>query len=186
MSKFTKLWFSIFNRGYSTYYSEWGVSSTFLLGRQYTFTSKPLCPTRFSKLRKFPSFLAQLLRRAALCLLIRHVNGFPLRKKLWKHMKIYWISIIMEVPLNSVVILKRRLPTELKSAVWNVQPFFNCTDTLLFSFCLGLMIFFPLRLFILDIPLTQSQHYPAFVPKQIYLVIGPGPDVLQLRDWIKK
>lgn len=144
MSKlFTKLWFSIFTRRHGAYYSERGLSRTFLLGSQYTFTSKPLCPTRFSKLRKFPSFLAQLLRRVALCLLIRHVNSFPLRKKLWKHMKIYWISIIMEVPLNSVVILKRRLPAELKSAVSNVQPFFNCTDTPLFSFCLGLMVFFP-------------------------------------------
>lgn len=143
MSKFTKLWFSIFNRRYSVYYSERGLSSTFLLGRQYTFTSKPLCPTRFSKLRKFPRFLAQLLRRVALCLLIRHVNGFPLRKKLWKHMKIYWISIIMEVPLNSVVILKRRLPAELKSAVSNVQPFFNCTDTPLFLFVWGWWFFSP-------------------------------------------
>lgn len=135
-------------------------SSTFLPGRQYTFTSKTPCPTRFSKLRKFPSFLAQLLRRVALCLLIRHVNGFPLREKLWKHMKIYWISIIMEVPLNSVIILKRRFPTVWKSAVSNAQPFCNCTDTLQLSFCLGSMnlYFFSQQLFILDITLTWSQR----------------------------
>lgn len=139
-------------------------SSTFLPGRQYTFTSKTLCPTRFSKLRKFPCFLAQLLRRVALCLLIRHVNGFPLREKLWKHMKIYWISIIMEVPLNSVIILKRRFPAVWKSAVSNAQPFCNCTDTLQLSFCLwsmNLFIFFSQRLFILDITLTWFQHLPC-------------------------
>lgn len=26
---------------------------------------------------------------------------------------------------------------------------------------------------------------PGFVLKQIYLVIGPGPDILQLWDWIE-
>lgn len=163
VSKFIKLWFSGLNRRYSAYYLEWWLSSTFLLERQYTIPSKTLSSTCFSKLRKFPSFLAQLSRRVSLCLLIRHVNGFPLRKKLWKHMKIYWISIIMEVPLNSVVILKRRLPAESKSAVSNVQPFFNCTDTPLFSFCLGLMIFPPPEIIYFGQPFNTVTTFALFL-----------------------
>lgn len=75
----------------------------------------------------------------------------------------------MEVPLNSVIILKRRLPTELKSAVSKVQPFFNCTDSALFSFCLGLMIFFSLEIIYLGHPFKHGPNiYPAFMLKQIF------------------